>query len=579
MSFTPAQLEFITEPNHCVALAGPGSGKTTSLVEKIVRLANTPGTKIIAATFTRDAADEMTMRLAKRVPQKMLESGRIQVNTWHSLTLDHRKRNHLSRRVLSPAHQFHLAKRIIAAYICADDRVKALHRFEEIKCSLLSNFNEIEEEWFHHYQRELDTLNAIDLYDAIRDTALQIGTKALPAFDATHLIVDETQDNDEVQFHLADLHARLGMITSMVGDDDQTVYEWRRARGYEGMKEFSERHHAKIISLGDNFRSLSAVIDASNRLISNNKGFRLPKTFVSRRGAGGTVQIHSSGEVDTTSESIVDGISKWAHEVASSGLVRYQVPTGSVAILARNNYLLDAAEASLIEAQIKYVRSGGSVWESEPADLLMTLLATFYTADSRGLDVALQIAGLPTATISAVNVRFRDNVMGFIGGESAPGDFGGQTQDVELIAKRLATLYAKARNNEIASLIGSTAAFVKQIYPENSLYDARMRKILRAVASGLIALRGPVLARLKQARAKEGRIDASNTVVLQTFHGCKGMEFTNVFLLGVDQDTIPGRSEIRAERRLLYVACTRAKDNLIITYTPGKGSMYLSELE
>ncbi|MGH8435371.1 MAG: UvrD-helicase domain-containing protein, partial [Pseudomonas sp.] len=64
MSFTPAQLQFITEPGHCVALAGPGSGKTTTLIEKIIRLLATSGTKVIAATFTRDGADEMMTRLA-----------------------------------------------------------------------------------------------------------------------------------------------------------------------------------------------------------------------------------------------------------------------------------------------------------------------------------------------------------------------------------------------------------------------------------------------------------------------------------------------------------------------------------
>lgn len=581
MSFTPAQLQFISEPGHCVALAGPGSGKTTALIEKVIRLLATPGTKIVAATFTRDGAKEMLTRLAKRVPRKLLEGGRIQVNTWHSLCLEHRKRHKLNRRVLSPAHQAGLVRRVLAAHLPADEIAHALQEFESIKCSLVASFENIEHAWFHAYQDELGRLDAIDLNDAVRDTALNIASRALPPFEATHLIVDETQDNDEVQFHLADTHARLNIVTSMVGDDDQCIYEWRRARGYDGMKAFAEKHHARIVSLGDNFRSRKAIVDASEKLISNNNGFRLPKTFVARRGAGGDVIVRSTGAIDTTSESIVDGIAETAQPIAAlaAGLFELQVPTGSVALLARNNHQLDAAESALTRAKLKYVRSGGSIWESEPADLLMTLLATLYTFDSRGLDVALQVAGFPQPVISAVHQRHGRDTAGFILGKAKIEGFGAYDDGLQRLSRRLADLHEKKEQHQYRALIISMAALVKQVYQgQNSLYNHRKRMNLSAVAEGLASLRGPIPFRLKVARDKDSRTDTSNAVILHTFHGCKGMEFDTVFLLGVDQETIPGRSEIRAERRLLYVACTRAKNQLVVTYTPGQGSAFLAEL-
>lgn len=563
---------------HCVALAGPGSGKTTSLIEKIVRLIEKPGTKIIAATFTRDAADEMTKRLSKRIGNSAIESGRVTINTWHSLALNHRKQHNLLGRVLGPGHQANLLKRVLATTVDQNDVYTAIQEFEGIKCSLDMDFSQVEHEWFHAYQRELKTLNAIDLYDAVRETALQIAQKVIPPFEATHLIVDETQDNDEVQFYLADIHAGFNIVTSMVGDDDQCIYEWRRARGYEGMKTFAEKRQAKIVTMGDNFRSYKSIVDAADRLISHNNGFRIPKVFVARRGAGGDVQKVASGSTEVCAESIVEGIHGWAQEVNADGLARYQVPTNSVAILARNNYLLDSAEAALIQMQIKYVRSGGSIWESEPADLLMTLLATMVSHDSRGLDVALQVAGLPHAVISSINQRFSSDVQAFLSGTAKISGFGQYDDAVKQLSARLGQLKQKALRNENASLIGSVAAMVKGIYSAQTRKNIRNRNILRSVATGLIAIKGPLVHRLKTARSTDHNSDTENSVVLQTFHGSKGLEFENVFLLGVDDDVIPGESEIRAERRLLYVACTRAKKNLVITYTPGRASRFLGEM-
>lgn len=581
MSFTPDQLQFITEPGHCIALAGPGSGKTSASIEKILRLLAAPGNRIVAATFTRDGADEMKARLAKRVPRKVLESGRVQIDTWHSHCLAHRKRHNLNRRVLSPAHQNGLIRRVLSLHLKPEQIPEALQQFEAIKCSLLASFDGVEHAWFHAYQDELANLNAIDLNDAVRDTALMIADRHLPPFDATHLIVDETQDNDEVQFFLAHVHASLGITTSMVGDDDQCIYEWRRARGYEGMKAFAEAHHARIVTMGDNFRSKKNIVDAADQLIRSNNGFRLPKTFVPRRGAGGSVRIECTGEIDSTSEAIVDGIAETVQPIPGgpASLFEFQLPAGSLAILARNNYQLDAAEAALTKAKIKYLRSGGSIWKSEPATLLMTLLATLYTFDVRGLDMALQVAGLPQSVITQVHARFRDDVAGFMTGRVLIEGHEPYAAAVRDVSRKMGELHDKLEQNQFRSLIGSMAGFVKRVYEDNTLINFRMRMILSAVADGLISLRGPIPARLKMARDLDESNDAQNAVILHTFHGCKGMEFNTVFLLGVDQDTIPGKSEIRAERRLLYVAVTRAKDQLVVTHTPGKGSIFLRELE
>lgn len=574
--FTPDQSTFIREPGHCIAVAGPGSGKTTSLVEKIRLLAAAPGNKIVAATFTSDAADEMTQRLARAAP---LRAGAIVViGTWHSLALQHRKKHGLSERTLGPGHQARLLRRIVAARVPAAEVATQCVEFERIKCSLEDHAPGELPEWFDAYQAELETLGVIDLFDAMRDTVRRMASGALPLFDATHLLVDEVQDNDEIQYAIADLHASAGIVTTMVGDDDQAVYEWRRAKGFAGMEAFSRKHHAKVVTMGDNFRSLRGIVEAADTLISHNTGFRLAKTFIARRGAGGSVSVVSCSSIASGSSSVVAGLEPLLSHVADTGLVRSQVPTGSVAILARNNYMLDEAESALVEAGVKYIRSSGSIWNSEPAELLMTILATMITDDPRGLDVALQLGGLPENVISKVNTAFRGRVGDLIERPEDLARFAPYEQPLQEISTRLLALRDKLQARQFGAAIGSAAAFVRKAYAENTLFNARMAGILRAVASGLIAMRGPLVARLKEARSSGEQQSADHAVVLSTYHSSKGQEYRNVFLLGVDEDIIPGRSEIRAERRLLYVAMTRAQDRLVLLHTSGKGSSFLREL-
>lgn len=575
-NFTPDQLAFIREPGHCCAVAGPGSGKTTSLLAKVADLARHPANRIVAATFTSDAAAEMQHRLVRKLGKM---PANVVIGTWHSLALHHRRTHGLAKRTLGPAHQSALLRRVIEARVPPQEVARALIEFESIKCSMDSDYATVAHEWFHAYETELATLGAIDLYDVMRDTARMMARKELPLFAATHLIIDETQDNDEVQFFLANLHAGAGITTTMVGDDDQAIYEWRHAKGFSGMEAFIKRHNARVVTMGDNFRSRGSIVACADELICHNKGFRLPKTFVPRRGAGGSVKILSTSSWASAASSMLESIKPLLTCVAEEGLVRYMVPTGSVAVLARNNYMLDSIEDALVIEGIKYLRSGRSIWASEPADLLMTVLATLVSNDPRGLDAAMHIGGLPDAVISKMNSQYRGRVGDFFDAGNSFDDLAPSlATQAQQISARLAGIKQKIQQRQFGSAIGTAAAFVRQAFDRPSPQNTRNCEHLRAVASGLISMRGPLLARLKQAQTAQSEQKPENSVILQTFHGSKGQEYANVFLLGVDQDIIPGKSERRAERRLLYVACTRAKDTLVITHTAGKDSEFLREI-
>lgn len=575
--FTPDQLAFIDEPGHCVAIAGPGSGKTTALIEKVYRLCAQPGVKVMAATFTSDGAAEMRHRLDKRIGAAGMR-GQVNIGTWHSLCIQHRKAHGFAQKTLDPGHQANLLKRCIAASrLDGAEFAEAMAEFESIKCSVDSDFNGVEHEWFQAYQDELATLDCIDLYDVVRETALQMARKELPLFKVTHLIIDETQDNDDVQYRLAHLHATAGITTTMVGDDDQAIYEWRRARGYSGMQDFTAAHQARIVTLGDNFRSLRRIVEASDELIQHNQGFRLPKKLVARRGAGGTVQVTTTSSWKNAAETILASLEALLEPVAASGLDRFVVATGSVAILARNNYVLDEAETELLRSGIKYLRASGSIWSSEPAGLLMTVLATTVYRDARGLDAALQLYGLPAPVISQVNKEYRGRVDAFVDPRASFSEYGGAAAQLQEAARMLREIGERIEQRQFGSAINKAAALVRRAYTQNTLQAMRHSDVLSSVATGLIFMKGPLQARLKQATEAKAHQTTDRSVILQTFHAAKGQEYRNVFLLGVDDEILPGKSDIRAERRLLYVAMTRAKDNLQLTHTAGKASRFLSE--
>lgn len=576
-SFTADQQAFIADPGHCMAVAGPGSGKTTSLIEKICHLSALPGSRVVAATFTSDGASEMRHRLAKRLGASA-DKVRVNIGTWHMLCGQHRKAHGISSRTISPGHQAALLKGILTQHgLVGVELGEALITFDAIKCSLDQDFDTVPHEWFRAYQAELHHLDSIDLYDVVRDTALRMREQTLPLFDCTHLVVDESQDNDEVQFALANLHAAAGVVTTLVGDDDQAIYEWRRARGFTGMEAFANTHQARIITLGENFRSLRTIVEASDRLIQNNRGFRLEKNLISRRGAGGTVEVTSTASIQAASEMVIASIEPLLKEIARDGLERFAVPTGAVAVLARNNYMLDDAEAELLRAGIKYIRASGSIWSSEPASMLMTVLGTVVSDDIRGLHASLGLYGLPAGLTGQLSKDFKGRVHDFYGGRLDPEQYGTGGVHVRDVATLLGTIHALLEQRHYGAAINKAAALVRRAYSEPNLRHLRMSDQLSAAASGLISMRGPMPARFKQAQEAKEKQTFTNAVVLQTFHAAKGQEYRNVYLLGVDDDILPGKSDVRAERRLLYVAMTRAKDNLQVTHTSGKGSRFLGE--
>jgi superfamily I DNA/RNA helicase len=607
---------------------------------------------VVAASFSREGAEEIRRRLTKRIGEEAVVASGVQIGTFHALIAEHRKKNFRTEKMLSPAHQTRtLASAAREAGLSYTDVIAT---FEEIKYSLIPPNEAALPAWYKNYEQHLHTLHAIDLQDLIRASVLQMGMTvklpaidecdrnedentsqpmpqklayavrrykselrarcealkasakaadiegrprdaevarremqqiianegALPLFTATHLIIDESQDNDQLQFALATLHAMSGVQTTLIGDDDQTIYEWRQAMGYPGLMSFAETFGARVITLGANFRSLRKIVDHADLLIRGNVGHRIEKVFEARRGAGGAVVLEKQ-KTNSDMFAVSYVMERTTEEPSADKRWLRQTRTGEIAILARSNKYLDSIERELTTQGIKYVRNGSSIFNREGAHHVYDILGGVYAADIKGISIMLQLMQVSTSTADRVCRMIKGREVDFVEGRMDNfAQFGADAEQVEQCSQ----WFSKQRNEAARSMhpevIADATAKALSIYFADGKYirtDESNAISVKAAQTALTRMRGPVLSRVMSLRNVDAKSNTDNAVMLMTFHGSKGLEFNQVIIVGADEKSVPGRGEIMSERRLFYVAVTRPKDALLITYA-GQPSRYLVEM-
>lgn len=584
---TPRQQRVIDELGHLLVVAGPGSGKTATIIEKIAVILESPHSKVIAVTFTKDGAQEIEKRLRRRCGDGVMN--RVTVGTFHSLTLRHLDACRRKPRIASPGQQRSILNRCIES-LPADERAIAFQRFESAKCSL-TPVPEVENEfWFQAYEKALARNGLKDLYDIMREaTAMMIDAK-LPLLGCTHLIVDEAQDCDSIQLAWARAHTAKGVITTLVGDDDQTIYEWRRAIGYPGMRAFAEEFNATVVPLGENFRSLGAIVEAADSVISNNNPMRLRKDLVARRGSGGQVRLLTAGSQTSLAEQVAQIIRDNATQIpnADGQLITHQVPTGSWAVLARSNFAVNLIQAKLTAVGVRVFRPSGSIFEHDFAQTLLAVLESVQTEAPLGLEMAMLHAGVPLQVSGEVLEKHGGRLSHLMDHGATFKDFVPHDSILDNVFRRFSVWRRFLREGAYVDLIDRVAQFV--ITHANSKQAQMAEAICNGISEALQRAREASLVdRINALRLRNSKKEPENAVVLMTMHGSKGLEFENVVLLGMDDDAIPGDVEklgagageianVASERRLFYVAMTRARDRLWLAHTAGKGSRFLKEL-
>jgi DNA helicase-2/ATP-dependent DNA helicase PcrA len=600
VSLNPSQHRVAYGHGNILAVAGPGSGKTKTIITKIgVTLDADRKNRVGAVTFTSDTASEMRHRLTRDIGPDVLK--RVELGTFHKLSIDHLRRHKMLGKIATPPEQKTFLRRAIAVTNTEIDNETAFKLFENFKCAIEPDESEIPP-FIAAYSEMLKRNRVVDLYDVMRDCALKMTNGELPPLPVTHLLVDEFQDSDEIQFVWMMAHAKRGIPVTIVGDDDQSIYAWRRALGYKGMIDFVEQTGAEIIPLGENYRSHSEILGPADRLIRHNAGQRVEKDLVAKRGPGGSTHVYAvsaanrqDGEehdaVALQTQFLVPFILEFALPEEEQPGGRTAIQPEQWAILARTNFMLDTVEAVLDEFNIRSRRNGASFWDKDYINTYLQLLVSVETMSRSGIDHALAFVGTGEDALSQLHKRIPGATMApFF--EREFDDYGDIAKiDAEhmrslqqlLVTWRQDALYRKIPGTNtpmraVNQAIYSAATFLTMGMRPGQ-YKDRVSKHLTKAADILKRRTGSLVSRVQSVQKPKGKDDPAS-VGLFTMHSCKGLEFGNTAIVGADKDIIPslgeGSSEVD-ERRLMYVAMTRAKNRLFILHSPANDTPYIAE--
>jgi DNA helicase-2/ATP-dependent DNA helicase PcrA len=528
-----------------LVLAGPGSGKTTTLVGRFVHLVRqgVDRRRILALTFTRKAADEMKARI---VPALDLDSAHdLTVATFHGFAFRHLRSNPqlagLSEKfplwdTPQQRHVFNSRRMwwneesdildIIAGakerLLDAEGFAKSIDRDDEVLGKAV--------EFFRVYQQALRDAGAIDFADMV---PLVVGAMdENPAYAAgisgayDHVLVDEYQDVNPGQVALIDRFVRAGRSLWVVGDDDQTLYAFRAA-DVRFILDFPRKHHgARVHVLDRNYRSSAQIVAAARRLIVNNRA-RRDKDYRPVVETAGEIVIRGYRTPEIEARQVARAVAK---------VLEHGRAPQEVAVLYRTGTVGLALQLALQALQIPYeVRGAGDLWQGVAAKLVVGAL--YYLRDGESVEAMSRMGSSRRAGI------IRDKL--------------------DQVGDRRRLSFAACC--EIVRKIVATAVPGQAADRDRAEWTTVVEAVT-ALASACRSLQELETKIAEQSAAV--RKAPGNAVVLSTIHSAKGLEWDAVFMMGVEEGVLPhaNNDDIEEERRVAYVGVTRAKRLLGLTY-------------
>jgi len=534
------QRQAVVTQSHCVVMACPGSGKTRVLVERTVALRRShPHAHVIVVTFTRQAAAE----LRRRLEEQLTDLADIRVATFHSLALQqwlsaNRARvvsPHESLALLRLAAQAHLPDKQFREFCAAADAYTSGDESALDSAGFQSAYDA--------YLELLAEHAAVDFGHGVLKTVEGMEDGSLATLPCDFLLIDEVQDIDPTQVRWVLAHTRAGAQLTIVGDDDQSIYGFRSALGVRGMTYLQKHHDAQTIQLVINYRSHQEILRLAVCLINHNR-IRVAKELKSAKGPGGSVKLHARYWTDRDEDDAI-----------ASHLLRHP---GKWAVIARTNRKLDRVAHALRAHSIPFSRPGRTAfWESEEPALFLRLLESSALSDR-----------LTRATVAA------RATLGAKGGRP-------DTEALHDLERRIrANTRAHNPNEYVAQIATWLQRHVGGVAPNRI---AAARQVIEQCKQYLSDMDGTLDTRIAQCRRP--RSTREEDVVLTTMHGAKGLEYPNVWIAGIQDGAIPNsRGDLEEERRLLYVAMTRAECCLHLSFawnqqiTPFERSPYLKLL-
>lgn len=569
-------------------IAGAGAGKTKTLTTKIAYLIeeeNVNPHNILAITFTNKAAKEMKDRLYMLVGDL---SKKLQVSTFHSFGLKLLRENYDTLGydknfvIMDSDDSLTVVKKIIKdmGYDPKIYNPRAIrNKISSCKNEMtspeayekyaVSDYEKVVQQVYTKYETKLQRNNSVD-FDDLLLLPIELFKKNPDILEKyqdlyQYLLIDEYQDTNEAQYILTKLLCAKNRKITCVGDDSQSIYSFRGAN-YKNILNFENDYKdAKTILLEENYRSTSTILDAANQVIKNNK-MRKDKNLWTARGVGDKIKYYRAYNEKDEAQYVIRKVK----ELINRG-VEYQ----DIVVLYRTNAQSRVIEDEFLKENLPY-RVVGSLYfyaRKEIKDLIAYLRLIHNSKDNISL---LRAINTPKRGIGLKTIENLQEKADLEGTSIYDAITSGKEMDFKNTIEKLKAISEDLTLTELIDKVLDASGLRADLESEKTLEaEVRLENLeeFKSITKsfeereGLISLEDFLLEISLISDVEEYK-DDPNRVSLMTVHSVKGLEYNHVFVVGMEEGIFPHmnslmeNSELEEERRLCYVAITRAKDDL-----------------
>ncbi len=569
-------------------IAGAGAGKTKTLTTKIAYLIEEGFAmpyNILAITFTNKAAKEMKDRLFSLIGDLAKQ---VQVSTFHSFGLkllreNYKKLGYEKNFVIMDSDDSLTVVKKIIKDLGYDPKIynpRAIrNKISSCKNEMMtpemyeryavSDYEKVILEVYKKYEEKLQKNNSVD-FDDLLLLPIKLFKENKEVLDRyqdqyQYILIDEYQDTNEAQYILSKLISAKNRKITCVGDDSQSIYSFRGAN-YKNILNFEKDYKdAKTILLEENYRSTTTILDAANQVIKNNKQ-RKDKNLWTNRGQGEKIKYYRAYNERDEAQYVIRKIK----ELRNKG-VEYK----DIAVLYRTNAQSRVLEEEMLKENMPYRVIGSFYFYSrkEIKDLIAYLRLIHNSKDNVSL---LRVINTPKRGIGLKTIENLTRKADEEGTSIYDAITAGKELEFKKNIEKLKTLSEELTLTELIDKVLDASGMRQELESEKTLESEVRLENLEEFKSitksfeereGLISLEDFLLEISLISDVEEYK-DDPNRVSLMTVHSVKGLEFNHVFVVGMEEGIFPHMnslmelSDLEEERRLCYVAITRAKDDL-----------------
>lgn len=569
-------------------IAGAGAGKTKTLTTKIAYLIEEGLAKpynVLAITFTNKAAKEMKDRLYALIGDL---AKKVQVSTFHSFGLkllreNYQKLGYEANFVIMDSDDSLTVVKKIVKDLGHDPKIynpRAIrNKISSCKNEMMtpemyeryavSDYEKVMHQVYEKYEDKLKKNNSVDFDDLLLlpIKLFKENPSVLQDYQElyTYILIDEYQDTNEAQYILSKMISAKNRKITCVGDDSQSIYSFRGAN-YKNILNFEKDYQdAKTILLEENYRSTSTILDAANQVIKNNKQ-RKDKNLWTSRGKGEKIKYYRAYNEKDEAQYIIRKVKELRNK---------DVEYKDIAVLYRTNAQSRVLEEEMLKENMPYRVIGSFYFYSrkEIKDLIAYLRLIHNSKDNVSL---LRVINTPKRGIGLKTIENLTTKADSENTSIYEAISSGKELEFKKTIEQLKSLAEELTLTELIDKVLDASGMRQDLESEKTLESEVRLENLEEFKSitksfeereGLISLEDFLLEISLISDVEEYK-DDPNRISLMTVHSVKGLEFNHVFVVGMEEGIFPHMnslmetSELEEERRLCYVAITRAKDDL-----------------